>query len=132
VRTNSAIIAVLSILAFSTGCAGHKTSSVQKSQNSNPVSFDDLQLGSIRMIVRNSCPPIPSPNRKSRQEALSLLRREGILTTRGRVVSARWDRQLRAWSITIHHPTGIRSRWLVNGFSPNFEGGTHLPAFSGA
>ena len=90
-------------------------------------SFDDVQLGSIRMVARDACPPIASAHRKSRSEALSVLRAEGIFSPRTRLVSTAWRRSTESWFITLQHPTGVRSYWFVSGRTPNYEGGTMAP-----
>ena len=124
-RFLSHIFIVVSLLALFAGCAG-------PGPKPDTTSFDDLKLGGIRLMARDACPPVTSKDRKTCEEAISVLRREGILTKRGRIISVNWRQQLGSWSIEIQHPSGVRSHWLVSGFGEGFSGGTDTPFLLGS
>ena len=59
----------------------------------------------------------------SREAAIQLLRHEGILHGKTRVVSANWGDDTREWLITLRHQSGILSAWFVDAAGQNYHGG---------
>ena len=59
----------------------------------------------------------------SRDGAVQLLRREGILWGKTHVVSASWEEAAREWLITLRHPSGTLSAWFVDAAGQNYHGG---------
>jgi hypothetical protein len=59
----------------------------------------------------------------SREVAISLLRNEGILWGRTRVVSANWGDDTHEWLITLRHPEGGLSAWFVDATGKDYRGG---------
>ncbi len=59
----------------------------------------------------------------SREAAIQLLRQEGILHGKTRVVSANWGDDIREWLITLRHPSGTLSAWFVDAAGQNYHGG---------
>lgn len=116
------IFAILPVMLAS--CATRATMAPRPAKTN---SFDDVQPGSIRMIARDACPPIVSVHRKSSSDALAVLRVEGILSPRTRLVSIAWRRSTDSWWITLQHPTGVRSYWCVSARTSSYEGGTMAP-----
>ena len=55
----------------------------------------------------------------SREQAIQLLRREGILHDTIRVDSANWSGQL--WIISLRHPDGKITNWIVDGKAENYS-----------
>jgi hypothetical protein len=50
----------------------------------------------------------------TREVAIQLLRQEGILHGKTRVVSAKWGDDTHEWLITLRHPGGLLSAWFVD------------------
>ena len=78
-----------------------------------------------------ACAPSVSPHQArrtephaSREEALQLLRHEGILPDDTRVLSAVWHEDISEWLITLRPPSGTQSGWLVDAAARNYQGGT--------
>jgi hypothetical protein len=50
----------------------------------------------------------------SRQAAIQLLRREGIISGKTQVVSAEWSDDAHWWFVTLRHLSGTLSNWTVD------------------
>jgi hypothetical protein len=59
----------------------------------------------------------------SREAAIQLLKREGIMSGTTRVVSADWHEDIREWLIILQHPAGKLSAWFVDAKAENYHGG---------
>jgi hypothetical protein len=59
----------------------------------------------------------------SREAAIQLLRQEGILHGKARVLSANWGDHTSEWLITLRHPSGALSAWLVDATAQHYHGG---------
>ena len=63
------------------------------------------------------------PSHVTREAAIQLLRQEGILDGKTRVVSANWGDDTHEWLITLRHQSGILSAWFVDAAGQNYHGG---------
>jgi hypothetical protein len=63
------------------------------------------------------------PSHVTREAAIQLLRQEGILQGKTRVVSATWGDDIHEWLITLRHPSGMLSAWFVDATAQNYHGG---------
>jgi hypothetical protein len=77
----------------------------------------------IAALALTACASTPAPH-VSRNEAVKLLRTEGILHGSTRVTSAVWNEDLREWLITLRHASGNQSNWFVDATAKNYHGGT--------
>lgn len=82
-------------------------------------------------LVIAACAPAVSPHQTrrtephaSREEALQLLRHEGILSGETRIESAVWHEDISKWLITLRPPSGTQSWWLVDAAAKDYQGGT--------
>ena len=57
----------------------------------------------------------------SRQAAIHLLQREGIISGKTRVVSAEWSADARWWLITLRDTSGTLSTWTVDSAAQNYQ-----------
>jgi hypothetical protein len=64
-----------------------------------------------------------SPSHVTREAAIHLLRQEGILGGKTRVVSATWGDDTHEWLITLRHADGMLSAWFVDSTAQNYHGG---------
>jgi len=60
----------------------------------------------------------------SREDAIALLRREGILHGNTQVLSADLGKSTREWLIILKHPEGMISHWSVDAAAKDYSGGT--------
>ncbi|MGA7273686.1 MAG: hypothetical protein WBX14_02475, partial [Candidatus Udaeobacter sp.] len=59
----------------------------------------------------------------SRDAAVQLLRHEGILSGKTKVISASWEESSREWLITLRHPSGTLSAWFIDAAGQSYHGG---------
>ena len=57
----------------------------------------------------------------SRQAAIQLLRREGIISRKTQVVSAEWSDDAHWWFVTLRHPRGTLSNWTVEAAAKDYH-----------
>lgn len=60
----------------------------------------------------------------SREAAVSLLRREGILHGSTQVLAADWGENTHKWLIILKHPGGTVSHWFIDAAAKDYSGGT--------
>ena len=63
--------------------------------------------------------PQETPGRASREAAISLLRREGIVGEKTRVVDVSWAGEF--WIVTIRHPSGGTTNWRVDASARDYS-----------
>lgn len=61
------------------------------------------------------------PSHASREAAIQLLSREGIINGKTRVVSAEWSDNARWWLVTLRHPSGTLSSWTVDAAAKDYH-----------
>jgi hypothetical protein len=57
----------------------------------------------------------------SREAAIQLLRREGIISGKIQVVSAEWSDDAHWWFVTLRHPSGTLSSWTVDAAAKDYH-----------
>jgi hypothetical protein len=62
-----------------------------------------------------------APSHATREAAIQLLSREGIINGKTRVVSAEWNDDARWWLVTLRHPSGTLSSWAVDAAAKDYH-----------
>jgi hypothetical protein len=62
-----------------------------------------------------------STSHASREAAIQLLRREGIISGKTELVSAEWRDNAHWWFVTLRHPSGTLSNWTVDAAAKDYH-----------
>lgn len=89
--------------------------------NARP-SFDELRPN--KWCVVDRIPSGPTPPLRTRDEVLSLLRKDGIYTQRTYLVSITKESERSEWRVTLEHPLGARTYWTVSQAESSYWGGS--------
>ena len=57
----------------------------------------------------------------SREAAIQLLQREGIISGKTQVVSAQWSDDAHWWFVTLRDPSGTLSNWTVDAAAKDYQ-----------
>lgn len=115
---------LFSLLLLACALAGGAAQTISLSHNATLISNAPPKQLKISMLTDSSNRQPAKRAHASREAAISLLRREGILYGRTRVLQAEWGKDTQAWLIILKHPKGIISHWFVDAAAKDYSGGT--------
>ena len=115
------IFSLLLLACAFVGCAAHTISLRHRSALTSIAPPKQLKV-STRAALRNQQPAKKA--HASREAAVSLLQREGILHGKTQVLTADWEENTHEWLIILKHPSGMISHWFVDAAAKDCSGGT--------